>query len=51
VGLGEIADEKPIQRLELLADEDPSSDVRTAAGKAVEQIRARARSKRGAEKK
>jgi HEAT repeat protein len=38
-GLGEIADERVIAKLERLADNDSSSDVRAAAVQAIERIR------------
>jgi HEAT repeat protein len=38
-GLGEVADERSIARLERLADNDASSDVRAAAVQAIERIR------------
>jgi HEAT repeat protein len=50
-GLGEIADQEVIPRLEQVADEDPAGDVRSAAARSIEQIRARAQSKRVADKK
>ena len=39
VGLGDIGDERVVARLERLADNDSSSDVRTAAVQAIERIR------------
>jgi HEAT repeat protein len=38
-GLGEVGDERAIARLERLADNDVSSDVRAAAAQAIERIR------------
>jgi HEAT repeat protein len=38
-GLGEVGDERSIVRLERLADNDASSDVRAAAVQAIERIR------------
>lgn len=38
-GLGEIGDERTIPKLERLADNDASSDVRSAAVQAIERIR------------
>jgi HEAT repeat protein len=50
-GLGEMADQQVVQRLEQVADDDPSADVRSAAARSIEQIRSRAQSRRGADKK
>jgi HEAT repeat protein len=38
-GLGEVGDERVIARLERLADNDSSADVRTAAAQAIQRIR------------
>ena len=38
-GLGEVADERSIEKLERLADKDSSADVRAAAVRAIERIR------------
>ena len=38
-GLGEVGDERALAKLEQLADNDSSSDVRAAAVQAIERIR------------
>lgn len=39
-GLGEVGDQRVVAQLELLADKDPSQDVRAAAAQAIQRIRA-----------
>ena len=46
-GLGEIGDKRVLPQLERAADGDPSSDMRAAAVRSIEQIRARERAREG----